>query len=497
MRWPEPRARGRSDPPHAPAPSHPPPPPHPSSPQRASLAALALALATLAAGQASFADPAPPPPPRSLVGAAAAAGDAPTPTPTGPPVNPFANQKPVKPGSAAAPVGGSDPAAPGGPDDPDADLVPGYKPKPDKSGDVAAKDYDFPVLWNPATIKHAAVRYADGQVNLTGYLAYGNASDVVDAKRPVVLVIPDADGIGNYEKWRAHLLAADGYVAFVPDMYGSGVLQGPAMAVNTRAQLAKTYVMSEGLLKGRLMTALNAVRTLPMAAQGQVAAAGWNFGGFAALQLFRASGETDALQLVAAFHPSPMSIVTSGAPMEPGAARLAVFAGTDDVTVKQKDVAAFKGELDRAGARYTWTTYSGVAAGFGMRDLPPRTDPAQKTGYDAAADTAAWAAFRVQLLQAFGLWAGPDETPFSAAGSKADWATGFGGVTGLGGAAGGEGTGDDGAPIMPAKRGGGGDDDAPAAAAAAPAPKRFADIGGGGSGGAIDAKSSKVPPASV
>ncbi len=473
--------------------------------QRASIAAALLALATLTSGQASFATDPPKPKPPTLVGAAAAAG-APPPAVAGPPANPFSNQKPVKPGPAAPPLGG-DPTAPGGPDDPDADLVPGYKPKPDRSGDVAAKDYDFPVLWNPAAVKHAAVKYFDGQVNLTGYLAYGNASDVVDAKRPVVLVIPDADGIGNYEKWRAHLLAADGYVAFVPDLYGSGVLQGPAMAVNTRAQLAKTYVMSEGLLKGRLMTAVNAVRTLPMAAQGQIAAVGWNFGGFAALQLFRASGETEALQLVAAFHPSPMSVATSGAPMEPGAARLSVFMGNDDLTVKARDVAAFKAELDRAGARYTWTTYSGVAAGFGMRDLPPRADSAAKMGYDSAADVASWSALRVQLMQAFGLWAGADEKPFTSAGGRADWATGFGGVSGLGGLAGGEGgdggggaRGDDGVPIAPPKPKPA--DSAPAApAAAAASPKRFADIGGAATGGggaaAVAAKSSKVPPASV
>ena len=39
------------------------------------------------------------------------------------------------------------------------------------------------------------------------------------------MVIPDADGIGAYEKWRANLLAAIGYVGFVPDIYGNKVKQ--------------------------------------------------------------------------------------------------------------------------------------------------------------------------------------------------------------------------------------------------------------------------------
>lgn len=54
----------------------------------------------------------------------------------------------------------------------------------------------------------------DMDVNVQGYFAYDNATV---AERPAVVVIPDYDGIGPYELWRANLLAQLGY-AGTPDM---------------------------------------------------------------------------------------------------------------------------------------------------------------------------------------------------------------------------------------------------------------------------------------
>ena len=43
---------------------------------------------------------------------------------------------------------------------------------------------------------------------LQGYLAYDNSTT---AQRPAVVIIPDYDGIGPYEMWRAELIAQSGY----------------------------------------------------------------------------------------------------------------------------------------------------------------------------------------------------------------------------------------------------------------------------------------------
>ena len=285
-------------------------------------------------------------------------------------------------------------------------------------------DFKFPVSWPTATIKHSLVKYWDGNVNLTGYLAYSNATR---EKRPCVVIIPGSSGIGNFERWRADMLASNGYVAFVADLYGNKVKQGPAMPVKTRAELVKAYVTNEGLMKGkkkrffffkgyfrererekrerkgltssslpslsfqlqnqrtgRLMTALNAVRNLPPVAQGKVVAVGWAFGGAAALQLFRASSEADGLLGVAAFSPAPVVMSTvASAPMAPGpGVRLALFIGSGDQSNRRRDIDTLRAELATSKALYTWTELGGAVAGFSQADLPTKDAAA------AAADAA-------------------------------------------------------------------------------------------------------------
>ena len=51
-----------------------------------------------------------------------------------------------------------------------------------------------------------AMRKAHAQA----YVSYSNTSG--SRPRPAVIVVPDYDGIGNYERWRADLLASLGYV---------------------------------------------------------------------------------------------------------------------------------------------------------------------------------------------------------------------------------------------------------------------------------------------
>ena len=299
-------------------------------------------------------------------------------------------------------------------------------------------DFKFPVSWPTATIKHSLVKYWDGNVNLTGYLAYSNATL---EKRPCVVIVPGSSGIGNFERWRADMLASNGYVAFVADLYGNKVKQGPAMPVKTRAELVKAYVTNEGLMKGekrefffflrsevererereererktkekrerltffifsslllslsflplptenptgRLMTALNAVRNLPPVAQGKVVAVGWAFGGAAALQLFRASSEADGLLGVAAFSPAPVVMSTvASAPMAPGpGVRLALFIGSGDQSNRRRDIDTLRAELATSKALYTWTELGGAVAGFSQADLPTKDAAA------AAADAA-------------------------------------------------------------------------------------------------------------
>ena len=69
-------------------------------------------------------------------------------------------------------------------------------------------------------MKTETVEYKDGDVTLRGYLAY---DDKKSGKRPGVLVMPEAFGLGEHAKKRAERLAELGYVAFAGDPYGNGI----------------------------------------------------------------------------------------------------------------------------------------------------------------------------------------------------------------------------------------------------------------------------------
>src|SRR5215471_10543605 len=68
-------------------------------------------------------------------------------------------------------------------------------------------------------MKTETVDYRDGDVILKGFLAYDERQS---DKRPGILVMPEAFGLGTHAKQRAQRLAELGYVAFAGDPYGDG-----------------------------------------------------------------------------------------------------------------------------------------------------------------------------------------------------------------------------------------------------------------------------------
>lgn len=71
------------------------------------------------------------------------------------------------------------------------------------------KDPWTSTLVDDSKLSSAYVDYADGETKLRGYYAYDKT---VEGKRPIVLVVPDWNGINEYEIWRAKLLGMMGYV---------------------------------------------------------------------------------------------------------------------------------------------------------------------------------------------------------------------------------------------------------------------------------------------
>ena len=75
----------------------------------------------------------------------------------------------------------------------------------------------------PATaqLKTQTVEYKHGDTALEGYLAYdANAN----GKRPGVFLIHRRDGMTDFTREHADMIAKLGYVVFAADMFGKGVL---------------------------------------------------------------------------------------------------------------------------------------------------------------------------------------------------------------------------------------------------------------------------------
>ena len=93
-------------------------------------------------------------------------------------------------------------------------------------------------------MKTETIEYKDGDVTLRGYLAY----DEKKCKRPGVLVMPEAFGLGEHAKKRAERLAELGYVAFAGDPYGKRNRSGnPARGDET----CNTSIWDECLIVSR------------------------------------------------------------------------------------------------------------------------------------------------------------------------------------------------------------------------------------------------------
>jgi dienelactone hydrolase len=133
----------------------------------------------------------------------------------------------------------------------------------------------------PATaqLKTQSVDYKQADTALEGYLAYdGN----VTGKRPGVLLVHRRDGMTDFTRKHADMIAKLGYVVFAADIFGKGVLPKdiPEMQVET----AK-YNKDRLLMRARAQAGLDVLRQNSMVDSSRIAVIGYCFGGTVAQEL--------------------------------------------------------------------------------------------------------------------------------------------------------------------------------------------------------------------
>lgn len=235
--------------------------------------------------------------------------------------------------------------------------------------------------------------YEHNGVKLEGYLAFDDQKSTA-AKTPGVLVVPEWWGVNDYVKGRARQLAELGYVAFVADMYGAGVVTtDPKRA----SELASPFY-GQPLMAERARAGLDQLLKQSSVDPARVAAIGYCFGG-STVQALAYSGAP--LAGIVSFHGSLI-------PADAGAAtrnraKFLICHGAIDPFIKPEEIAAFLRGMDEGQFDYQFVHYAGAVHAF----TNPGADQAaagglKGVGYNAAADHRSWAHMKQFFDELFG-----------------------------------------------------------------------------------------------
>ncbi|GAD64697.1 dienelactone hydrolase family protein [Aquipseudomonas alcaligenes] len=242
-----------------------------------------------------------------------------------------------------------------------------------------------------AAIQTREVPYtaADG-TRLVGYHAW---DDAISGPRPGVIVVHEWWGLNDYAKRRARDLAALGYSALAVDMYGDGRnTQHPDDA----KAFMNAALADPAIPKARFQAGLDLLKAQPQTDPARLAAIGYCFGGKVVLDMAR---QGLPLAAVVSFH----GALVTATPATPGSvkAKVLVEHGAADSFVTPEQIAAFKAEMDQAGADYRFVELPGAKHGFSNPDADAHKGHGLDLGYQKEADERSWADMQALFKDVF------------------------------------------------------------------------------------------------
>lgn len=192
------------------------------------------------------------------------------------------------------------------------------------------------------------VTYEIGGEAFEGYFA------AADTPRGLVVIVHDWDGLDDYERQRADMIAELGYDAFAVDLFGAGNRpETPeARGAATRAVLGDPERMAT-LIAGSLEAARG------QSDAGSVVLMGYCFGGSVTIAMAR-TGEVEDAAGFASFHGN----FPDGPEWPEEVAPILVMHGGIDQNPSMTDLAAFVEEAEAAGLEYDVEIYAGADHAF-------------------------------------------------------------------------------------------------------------------------------------
>jgi dienelactone hydrolase len=223
-----------------------------------------------------------------------------------------------------------------------------------------------------------SLEYCDGDVTLRGFLAY---DDRKSGKRPGVLIMPEAFGLGAQAKRRAERLAELGYVALAGDPYGDGLQVNDLQEAIKRAT---ALFADPAKSRARARAGLDKLVSLPEVDSSRLASIGYCMGGTLSLELAR---DGAPLKGIVSFHGGLQTQRPAAGEINP---EILVCTGADDPFVPVAQVAAFAEEMTKAKADWQVISYAGTVHSF----TNPEADKVGAPGiaYNKFADERSWKA---------------------------------------------------------------------------------------------------------
>lgn len=225
-----------------------------------------------------------------------------------------------------------------------------------------------------AAITTQSVDYQVDNQTFEGYYAKADKPNA-----PFILLIHDWDGLTDYERMRADMLAERGYNVFAADMFGKGVRP---TTTDDKKRLTGALYDDRNKMRRLLTGALNAGREEGNDVR-QGVTMGYCFGGTVALELARAGFPQTAF---VSFHggldtpPRQDYSNTQG--------EILVLHGSADESVSMDDFANLGKTLETADVPHEMITYSGAPHAFSVMG---------SERYDARADKRSWARYMAFL----------------------------------------------------------------------------------------------------
>ena len=210
-----------------------------------------------------------------------------------------------------------------------------------------------------AQLKTQTVDYKQADTALEGYLAYdGN----VTGKRPGILLVHRRDGMSDFTRKHADMIAKLGYVVFAADIFGKDVR--PKDIPEAQVQSTK-YNKDRPLMRARAQAGLDTLRQNSMVDPSTIAVIGYCFGGTVALELIHSGAPVVGT----------VSVHGSYRDFTPGAAknikgRVLILHGAEDPTAPLSEVDLVIKELRQTSVDWQLELYSGADHGFTTPSTP-------------------------------------------------------------------------------------------------------------------------------